>query len=128
MAGKHTIQILYIEDDLEMIDLVSLIISRRGFQVTGLQIGQLDFDIIRLDPPDVFLLDLMMPEMDGWEVYHLLKSDQTLKNVPVVIITAKAQPIDRVLGLEFAHVDGFINKPFHPDELLSCLDAILAGK
>lgn len=128
MTGKHIPHVLYIEDDLEMIDLVALILSRRGIHVKGIQSTQLTLETIRLDPPSLFLLDLMMPEVDGWDVLRLIKSDPLLQTIPVVILTAKTQPIDRVLGLEIAHVDAYISKPFHPDELLACLDAIFTAR
>ncbi len=67
-----------------------------------------------------------MPDMDGWEVYQNLKSDEKTKNIPVIVITAKAQAIDRVLGLHIAHVDDYISKPFRPQELLESIEKVLA--
>src|SRR5574338_197087 len=89
--------VVYIEDDQEMIDLVVLILSRRGFNVKGANGGRNGLDLILKEPPDLILLDLMMPGMDGWEVYQQLKANDRTKNIPVIIITAKAQAIDRVL-------------------------------
>ena len=68
----------------------------------------------------------MMPDMDGWDVYQLLKSDVATRNIPVIIITAKAQSIDRVLGLHIAKVDDYISKPFRPQELVDSIDRVLA--
>ena len=67
----------------------------------------------------------MMPGMDGWEVYQHLKADDNTKTIPVIIITAKAQAIDRVLGLHIAKVDDYISKPFRPQELLDSIEQVL---
>jgi DNA-binding response OmpR family regulator len=116
---------VYIEDDPEMIDLVTLILSRRGYQVKGAHGGRQGLDIVLQNLPDLILLDLMMPDMDGWDVYHQLKANETTVNIPVIIITAKAQAIDRVLGLHIAKVDDYISKPFRPQELLDSIDKVL---
>ena len=84
--------------------------------------------IIRNEHPDLILLDLMMPDMDGWEVYQQMKADDATKNIPVIVVTARAQSIDKVLGLHIAKVDDYIAKPFSPQELLTSVDNVLAGK
>ncbi len=119
--------VVYIEDDLEMIDLVMLILTRRGFQVRGANGGRAGLDMVFKDPPDLILLDLMMPGLDGWEVYQQLKANDLTRNIPVIVITAKAQAIDRVLGLHIAKVDDYIAKPFRPQELLDSIERILAS-
>ena len=75
--------------------------------------------------PDVILLDLMMPDVDGWEVYRQMKADQESAQIPVIVVTAKAQSIDKVLGLQVAKVDDYITKPFGPKELLASINRIL---
>jgi CheY-like chemotaxis protein len=105
MPDVDNLALLYIEDDPEMIDLVSMILSRRGFKIKGASGGRKALEQIRSQKPDLILLDLMMPDMDGWEVYQQLKSTNETKNIPVIVITAKAQPVDRVLGLHIAKVD-----------------------
>lgn len=117
--------IIYIEDDPEMIDLVSMILGRRGFQIHGAPGGRKGLDLIIADPPDLILLDLMMPGLDGWDVYHKLKANEATRSIPVIIITAKAQPIDRVLGLSIAKVDAYISKPFRPQELLDAIETVM---
>jgi two-component system, OmpR family, response regulator VicR len=118
--------IVYIEDDPEMIDLVTLIVGKRGYLVKGAHGGREGLDLVQQSPPDLILLDLMMPDMDGWDVYHQLKATQQSKNIPVIIITAKSQEIDRVLGLHIAKVDDYICKPFHPQELLDSMEKVLS--
>jgi two-component system response regulator VicR len=116
--------VIYIEDDPEMIDLVILIVGKRGYQVKGAHGGREGLDLVQQNPPDLILLDLMMPDMDGWDVYHQLKAAELTKNIPVIIITAKSQEIDRVLGLHIAKVDDYICKPFHPQELIDSMDKV----
>lgn len=117
--------IVYIEDDPEMIDLVQLILNRRGYIVKGAQGGIQGCEMVVTEKPDLVLLDLMMPDMDGWDVYHKIKEIEDTRNIPVIVITAKAQPIDKVLGLRIAKVDDYICKPFTPQELVSSVEAIL---
>lgn len=74
------------------------------------------------------LLDLMMPDIDGWEVYQQMKADETTRDIPVIIVTAKAQNIDKVLGLQIAKVDDYISKPFSPEDLLSSVERVLERK
>jgi DNA-binding response OmpR family regulator len=78
--------------------------------------------------PDLVLLDLMMPEMDGWEVYQQMKADTSIRDIPVVVVTARAQNIDKVLGLHIAKVDDYIAKPFSPQELMDSVEKILGQK
>jgi CheY-like chemotaxis protein len=75
--------------------------------------------------PDLVLLDLMMPDMDGWEVYQKMKTDDDLKEIPVIVVTAKAQSIDKVLGLHIAKVEDYVTKPFGPQELLQAVNKVL---
>lgn len=119
---------VYIEDEPEMIDLVKLILEARGFQVTGAEGGRSGVKTVRDMIPDVILLDLMMPDMDGWEVYHQLKADEATKNIPVIVITAKAQNIDKVLALLIAKVEDYISKPFTPQELVDSLAKVLGER
>jgi two-component system response regulator VicR len=117
--------ILYIEDEQEMIDLVSLILNRKGFEVRGAAGGQVGLDSIQADAPDLVLLDLMMPDMDGWEVYQQMKASESTKDIPVIVITAKAQNIDKVLGIHIAKVDDYISKPFSPQQLIDSVEKVL---
>jgi two-component system response regulator VicR len=125
MDEKNSKLILCIEDEQEMIDLMRLILNRRGFVIRGANGGKEGLEIIRKDHPDLVLLDLMMPEMDGWEVYQQMKANEATKNIPVIIVTARAQSIERVLGLHIAKVDDYIVKPFSPQELLNSVDKVL---
>jgi DNA-binding response OmpR family regulator len=118
-------RILCIEDDQEMIDLIRLILSRKGYQIIGAVGGIEGLETMRKEKPDLVLLDLMMPDMDGWDVYQQMKADPALQSIPVIVVTAKAQNIDRVLGLHIAKVDDYITKPFSPQELLAAVEKTL---
>ncbi len=118
-------RILCIEDDQEMIDLIRLILGRRGYNIIGATSGLDGLEIMRQAPPDLVLLDLMMPDMDGWDVYQQMKADPSLQQVPVIVVTAKAQNIDRVLGLHIAKVDDYITKPFSPQDLLASVEKLI---
>ncbi len=118
-------RVVCIEDEPEMIDLVRLILGRKGFNVIGANGGIEGLETVRKELPDLVLLDLMMPDMDGWEVYQQMKADEVLRDIPVVVVTAKAQSIDKVLGLHIAKVDDYITKPFGPQELLESVEKII---
>lgn len=125
--ADHTdaIKVVCIEDDPEMIDLVKLILARQGYEVIGAMGGREGLETVEAVRPDLVLLDLMMPDMDGWEVYQQMKSSEAMRDIPVIVVTAKAQSIDKVLGLHIAKVNDYITKPFGPSELLSSVLRVL---
>ncbi len=120
---KH---ILCIEDEPEMIELMRLVLEREGFDVTGAVGGEQGLKAMRVRRPDLILLDLMMPGIDGWEVYRQMRADKDLMDIPVVIVTAKAQSIDKVLGLQVAKVADYITKPFGPKDLTNSIAKVFA--
>ena len=124
MADEKT-KVVCIEDEPEMIDLVKLILGRRGYDVVGAMGGREGLEAIERESPELVLLDLMMPDMDGWEVYQQMKSHENMKSIPVIVVTAKAQSIDKVLGLHIAKVDDYITKPFGPQELLDSVEKVI---
>lgn len=122
---KTTVKkILCIEDEPEMIDLIRIILGRRGFDVHGAPGGVEGIKMVREILPDLVLLDLMMPVMDGWEVYQQMKAEVSTRDIPVIVVTAKAQNIDKVLGLHIAKVDDYIAKPFSPQELMDSVEKV----
>jgi DNA-binding response OmpR family regulator len=126
VLSKESKRLAYIEDESEMIDLVRIIVGRRGYTVLGANGGREGLELVRNEVPDLVLLDLMMPDMDGWDVYHQIKSEELTRDIPVIVITAKAQNIDKVLGLRIAKVEDYIAKPFSPQELLDRIDKVLS--
>ena len=121
-------RILCIEDDPEMIDLMRLILERRGYMVVGADGGEAGLKAVRETPPDLILLDLMMPDMDGWDVHQRLKADAATRHIPIIIVTASAQSLDKEFGLHIAKVEDYIVKPFSPQDLLSRVDRLLGGE
>jgi DNA-binding response OmpR family regulator len=121
-------KVVCVEDEPEIIDLIRLILGRKGFDLTGATGGLEGLEAVRRVKPDLVLLDLMMPDMDGWEVYQQMKADPELKNIPVIVVTAKAQSIDKILGLHIAKVDDYVTKPFGPQELLQSVERVLSAK
>ena len=118
--------IVSIEDEVEIIDLIRLILERKGFEIVGAADGLEGLETVRELKPDLVLLDLMMPgDMDGWAVYQAMQTDNELKDIPVIVVTAKDQPIDKVLGIHVAKVDDYITKPFSPQELLKSVNRVL---
>jgi two-component system response regulator VicR len=124
--SEKTQRVVYIEDEQEMIDLVRLILSRKGFEVLGANSGREGLDMVRHKLPDLVLLDLMMPDMDGWDVYQQIKAEDDTREIPVIVITAKAQSIDKVLGLHIAKVEDYISKPFSPHDLIESVEKVLS--
>jgi len=125
MEGVYRKRILCIEDDVDMLDLFRLLLSRDGYEVIGVTKGQEGLDFIHKERPDLVILDIMMPVMDGWQVYQQMKEDQATRDIPTIVVTAKSQLIDKVLGLEIAKVDDYIGKPFSPQELLDSITRVL---
>ena len=121
-------KILCIEDEPQMIDLLRLILETHGYKVVGAEGGQEGLEAMRAEKPDLILLDLMMPDMDGGDVYQRMKQEAELGDIPVIIVTAKAAPIDKVLWINVAGVDDYVTKPFGPSELVGSIERVLARR
>lgn len=126
--ATKTWKVLCIEDEPEMIDLVRLILERKDYEVIGVLGGEEGLEAIQRQKPDLVLLDIMMPDMDGWEVFRRIRANPELQDLPVIVVTAKAQSIDKVLGLYIAKVDDYVTKPFGPQNLLQSVESALAKK
>ena len=109
-----------------MVELVRLVLGREGYSVEGASEGRAGLVSVREKLPDIILLDLMMPDMDGWEIFKELKNDKSTGDIPVVVITAKSQSVDKILGVEIAQVDDYISKPFSPRELIERVEKVLS--
>jgi DNA-binding response OmpR family regulator len=125
MAHTETYKIVYIEDDPDMIDLVRIILNKEQFELQGATEGQTGLDLLQSSPPDLVLLDLMLPDMGGWAIYQAMKDDEHLQSIPVIVITAQNAPIDRILGEYIAKVQVYLTKPFSPQELRSAVSMVL---
>lgn len=119
-------RILYIEDEAQMIELTRMVLEREGFEVLGAVGGIQGLDAVKREKPDLILLDLMMPDIDGWEVYRRIKADKDLADIPVIVVTAKVQSVDKALGLHVAKVDDYLTKPFGPKDIIASVQRVLA--
>lgn len=124
MANK----IMIVDDEPDVVDLVKLVLKSEGYDVVTAYSGKEALDKIGGEMPDLVLLDIMMPQMDGWEVYNHIKSSSKTKDIPVAMLTAKSQSIDKMIGLHVVQVDDYITKPFGRAELLARVKKILSDK
>jgi DNA-binding response OmpR family regulator len=104
-------RVLIAEDDRNIVELLSFILERDGYEVVAALDGEAAIDRLRSDPPDMMILDVMLPKLNGFEVLKLLKADPALRSLPVIILTAKGQAHDRRMAEEIG-VDAFMTKPF----------------
>ena len=117
-------RVLIVEDERDIRDLVLFHLEREGFQVSSASSGEEALRQVRHTSPDLVLLDLMLPAMGGLEVCRKLRQDPATVALPIVMLTAKGDEVDRVLGLELG-ADDYIVKPFSPKELLARVRAVL---
>ncbi len=122
------IKIVCVEDEPDVIELIRIILRDPKYDFTGALGGQQGIDTIRELKPDLVFLDLMMPDVDGWAVYRQMKADPELQHIPVILVTAKADNIDKVLAVHIAKVDDYITKPFGPKELIASVRRVLGVK
>jgi len=117
-------RVLIVEDEPDIRALVVHHLKREGYQVSAASSGEEALRQVQAAPPDLVLLDLMMPAMDGLEVCRRLRQDPATAMLPIVMLTAKGDEVDRVLGLEIG-ADDYVVKPFSPKELLARVRAVL---
>jgi DNA-binding response OmpR family regulator len=118
-------RILSIEDDPEMSSLIQLIFERKGHRVIGVRRGELGLEFLKSLKPDVLLLDLMLPDIDGWELYQQMKTDKELSKVPIIIVSARSAEQDAANGFHVVDNDRFIEKPFEVKELVDTVNSLL---
>ena len=116
--------VLVVEDETDVVDLLRYNLGRAGFQVLIAVSGDRGLDMARKMRPDIIVLDLMLPGMTGHEVCRALKSDANTEVIPIVMLTAKGEPHERVKGLELG-ADDYVTKPFSPRELVLRVQALL---
>jgi two-component system, OmpR family, phosphate regulon response regulator PhoB len=117
-------KILIIEDENDVADLLILNLRKGGFRPSTAADGASGLQKARDDRPDLIILDLMLPKMSGLEVCRILKGDTATSHIPILMLTAKAEEIDRIVGLEFG-ADDYVTKPFSPREITLRIRAIL---
>ena len=117
-------KVLIVEDDPDIVDILSYNLKQADLKVKSVPDGSSALAEVKRRLPDLILLDLMLPKVDGLEVCRLLKSDPETKNVPIIMITAKGEEVDRIVGLELG-ADDYITKPFSPREVVLRVRSVL---
>jgi len=113
-------RILLVDDEIELVDLVQMRLEAEGYEVDIAHDGNGALDRIHLSPPDLIILDLMLPGVDGYQICSTLKQDEQYKNIPIIIFSAKTQEQDEQKAMNLG-ADGYLRKPFRPDELLAAV-------
>ncbi len=117
-------RILIVDDDRQIVRLVQAYLEQSGYEVITAYDGETALHTIRHDRPDLVVLDLMLPGQDGWEITRLLRADPTLSGIPIIMLTARVEDTDKILGLELG-ADDYVTKPFNPRELVARVRAVL---
>ncbi len=117
-------KILIIEDEKDIVKMLDYNLKKEGFRVSSANNGEDGLDMVRKEYPDIILLDLMLPGMDGLEVCKAVKNETKTALIPIIMITAKAQEADKIVGLELG-ADDYVTKPFSPRELIARIKAVL---
>ena len=120
MADK----LLIVDDEADTLKLVSMMLQRQGYEIVAAKDGLAALEKVKAEKPDLILLDVMMPDMDGYEVTRRLRADPETENIPIIMFTAKTQVEDKITGLE-AGADVYLTKPTQPRELFAQVKAVL---
>jgi len=123
-GGKNLKRILIVEDDRDIVELVRYNLANEGFEVTAVADGSGALAVLRKSAPDLVILDLMLPKMPGLEVCKEIRRDHALNRLPILMLTARGEEADRVIGLEMG-ADDYVTKPFSPRELAARVKALL---
>jgi two-component system phosphate regulon response regulator PhoB len=119
--------ILIIEDEKDIVDLIAYHLKQSGFSILTAMDGASGLELAKKEHPSLIILDLMLPEMDGKDVCRALKANPNTQSIPILILTAKAEEVDRVIGFELG-ADDYVTKPFSPRELVLRVKAIQRRK
>jgi two-component system alkaline phosphatase synthesis response regulator PhoP len=111
-------RILVVDDDKEAVRLMRAYLEQAGYEVLVAYDGKTALHILRRDRPDLVLLDLMLPDQDGWEVTRLVRADPNLAQIPIIMLTARVDVTDRIVGLEMG-ADDYVTKPYDPREVVA---------
>ena len=119
-------RVLIAEDDPNIVESLSFVLSRDGFDVSAVLDGEAALRRLHRDPPDMMILDVMLPKRNGFEVLKLVKADPALRAMPVLVLTAKGQAQDRWMA-ERIGVDGFMTKPFSNTDVVQAVRRLARG-
>ena len=116
--------ILLVDDEQNIVDLARMYLEKENFRVKTVADGVAALQVIERSPPALMVLDLMLPRLDGWEVCKRVRASQTYGDLPIIMLTARDDDIDKIVGLELG-ADDYLTKPFNPRELVARIKAIL---
>ena len=119
-----TKRILVVDDDPEIVRLLRAYLEQNGYQALVAYDGAKALQVLRHERPDLVVLDLMLPDLDGWEVTRVVRSDPTLAGTPILMLTARVEDHDKIAGLEMG-ADDYVTKPFNPREVVARVRALL---
>ena len=117
-------RILVVDDDRQIVRLVQSYLQQSGFTVLTAYDGEEALHAMRREKPDLVVLDLMLPQRDGLEITRLVRSDEALAAIPILMLTARVEDVDKLIGLELG-ADDYLTKPFNPPEVVARVKAIL---
>jgi phosphate regulon transcriptional regulator PhoB len=117
-------RIVIIEDEADIVEMIRYNFRKEGFDVESYSRGRDGLEALRRNPPDLLLLDIMLPDQDGFTICRQLRTESRLKSLPIVFLTARGEEVDRIVGLEIG-ADDYVVKPFSPRELVARVKAIL---
>lgn len=117
-------RVLIVDDDPDIVRLVGYNLRHAGYDVQTVSSGRQALDLVQKQPPDLIVLDVMLPDVDGLEVCRMLRQQTSSRRIPILMLTARGEEIDRVVGFELG-ADDYVSKPFSPRELVLRIKSIL---
>jgi two-component system alkaline phosphatase synthesis response regulator PhoP len=117
-------RILVVDDDKEIVRLLRAYLEKAGYQVLVAHSGESALHVLRRERPDLVVLDLMLPDRDGWDVTRIVRGDECLAATPIIMLTARVEDHDKIVGLELG-ADDYVTKPFNPREVVARIRAVL---
>ncbi len=124
--SKLSAKVLIVDDEIDSLKLIGLLLESKGYQIVAAQNGERAIEKALQEPPDLVILDVMMPGMSGYEVCRRLRTDPRTATIPILMFTAKTQVMDKVIGFE-AGADEYLTKPIQPAELLDRVEMLLSS-
>jgi DNA-binding response OmpR family regulator len=124
VKGKEMAQVLVVDDDKEIVRLVRSYLEKAGYHVLVAYDGETTLHTLRREKPDLLILDLMLPDRDGWDITRLIRTDAQLAAIPIIMLTARVEDSDKIVGLEIG-ADDYVTKPFNPQEVVARVRALL---
>jgi two-component system alkaline phosphatase synthesis response regulator PhoP len=117
-------RILVVDDDKEIVRLIRSYLEKSGYEVLTAHTGESALHTLRREKPDLVVLDLMLPDRDGWDVTRIVRGDEKLHATPIIMLTARVEDTDKIVGLELG-ADDYVTKPFNPREVVARVRSLL---